>query len=187
MTWLVRATAPETEGKKTIEEDIHLQRLMPADALRIRGQHNAINSLAALALASTCGAGLAAMLYALREYMGEPHRLQTVGVINNIEYIDDSKGTNVGATVAAMNSLGKHKNIVAILGGDAKGQDFGPLLEPLGKFARDVVLMGKEINNNNRDVRGEPQSPRPGRGRLSLLRSKNMSMEMFRGGRSKSE
>ena len=144
MTWLVRATAPETEGKKTIEEDIHLQRLMPADALRIRGQHNAINSLAALALASTCGAGLAAMLYALREYMGEPHRLQTVGVINNIEYIDDSKGTNVGATVAAMNSLGKHKNIVAILGGDAKGQDFGPLLEPLGKFARAVVLMGKD-------------------------------------------
>ena len=144
MTWLVRATAPETEGKKTIEEDIHLQRLIPADALRIRGQHNAINSLAALALASTCGAGLAAMLYALREYMGEPHRLQTVGVINNIEYIDDSKGTNVGATVAAMNSLGKHKNIVAILGGDAKGQDFGPLIEPLRKFARAVVLMGKD-------------------------------------------
>ena len=154
MTWLVRATAPETEGKKTIEEDIHLQRLMPADALRIRGQHNAINSLAALALASTCGAGLAAMLYALREYMGEPHRLQTVGVINNIEYIDDSKGTNVGATVAAMNSLGKHKNIVAILGGDAKGQDFGPLIEPLRKFARAVVLMGKDAPHIQQTLAG---------------------------------
>jgi UDP-N-acetylmuramoylalanine--D-glutamate ligase len=84
------------------------------------------------------------MLYALREYAGEPHRLQTVGVINNIEYIDDSKGTNVGATVAALNSLGKHQNIVVILGGDAKGQDFAPLLEPLRKFARAVVLMGKD-------------------------------------------
>ena len=84
------------------------------------------------------------MLYALREYMGEPHRLKTVGVINDIEYVDDSKGTNVGATVAAMNSLGKHKNIVAILGGDAKGQDFGPLVEPLRKFARAVVLIGKD-------------------------------------------
>lgn len=144
MTWLVRASVPETEGKKSIEQELYLQRLMPADALRIRGQHNAINSLAALALASTCGAGVAAMLYALREYMGEPHRLQTVGVINDIEYVDDSKGTNVGATVAAMNSLGKHKNIVAILGGDAKGQDFGPLVEPLRKFARAVVLIGKD-------------------------------------------
>jgi UDP-N-acetylmuramoylalanine--D-glutamate ligase len=144
MTWLVRASVPETEGKKSIAEELHLQRLMPADALRIRGQHNAINSLAAIALASTCGAGMAAMLYALREYMGEPHRLQTIGVINDIEYVDDSKGTNVGATVAAMNSLGMHRNIVAILGGDAKGQDFGPLLEPLRKFARAVVLIGKD-------------------------------------------
>lgn len=144
MTWLVRASVPETEGKKSIAEELHLQRLMPADALRIRGQHNAINSLAAIALASTCGAGMAAMLYALREYMGEPHRLQTIGVINDIEYVDDSKGTNVGATVAAMNSLGMHRNIVTILGGDAKGQDFGPLLEPLRKFARAVVLIGKD-------------------------------------------
>jgi UDP-N-acetylmuramoylalanine--D-glutamate ligase len=147
MTWLVRASVPETEGKKSIDEELHLQRLMPADALRIRGQHNAINSLAALALASTCGAGMAAMLYALREYIGEPHRLQSVGVINDIEYVDDSKGTNVGATVAAMNSLGKHKNIVAILGGDAKGQDFEPLLEPLRKFARAVVLIGKDAGH----------------------------------------
>ena len=147
MTWLVRATVPETEGKKSIEEEVHLQRLMPADALRIRGQHNAINSLAALALASTCGAGMAAMLYALREYTGEPHRLQSVGVIHDVEYIDDSKGTNVGATVAAMNSLGKHKNIVVILGGDAKGQDFEPLLEPLRKFARAVVLIGKDAGH----------------------------------------
>jgi UDP-N-acetylmuramoylalanine--D-glutamate ligase len=65
-------------------------------------------------------------------------------ICSQAESLDDSKGTNVGATVAALNSLGKHQNIVVILGGDAKGQDFGPLLEPLGKFARAVVLMGKD-------------------------------------------
>jgi UDP-N-acetylmuramoylalanine--D-glutamate ligase len=135
---------PETEGKKSIEEALQLQRLMPADALRIRGQHNAINSLAALALASTCGAAMAAMLYALREYAGEPHRLQSVAVINDIEYVDDSKGTNVGATVAAMNSLGTHQNIVAILGGDAKGQDFVPLAKPVARYVRTVMLIGKD-------------------------------------------
>ena len=154
MTWLVRASVPETEGKKSIEEALQLQRLMPADALRIRGQHNAINSLAALALASTCGAAMAAMLYALREYTGEPHRLQSVAVINDIEYVDDSKGTNVGATVAAMNSLGTHQNIVAILGGDAKGQDFVPLVEPLRKFARAVVLMGKDASHIQQVLHG---------------------------------
>jgi UDP-N-acetylmuramoylalanine--D-glutamate ligase len=144
MTWLVRAGTPETEGKRRVEEDMPLQRLMPADALRLRGQHNAVNALAALALASTCGARMAAMLHALREYRGEPHRMQSIGVINDIEYVDDSKGTNVGATVAAIQSLGIDKNLVVILGGDGKGQDFTPLLKPLQQYARAVILMGKD-------------------------------------------
>jgi UDP-N-acetylmuramoylalanine--D-glutamate ligase len=144
MTWLVRAGIPETEGKRRVEEDIPLQRLMPADALRLRGKHNAVNALAALALASTCSAGMAAMLHALREYRGEPHRMQSIGVVNDIEYVDDSKGTNVGATVAAIHSLGVDKNLVVILGGDSKGQDFTPLLKPLQQFARAVILMGKD-------------------------------------------
>jgi UDP-N-acetylmuramoylalanine--D-glutamate ligase len=117
---------------------------MPADALRLRGQHNAVNALAALALASTCGAGMAAMLHALREYRGEPHRMQSVGVVNDIEYVNDSKGTNVAATLAALGSLGTDKNLVVILGGEGKAQDFTPLLKPLKQFARAVVLIGKD-------------------------------------------
>ena len=144
MSWLVRSGIPETEGKRRVEADIPLQRLMPADALRLRGQHNAVNALAALALASTCGAGMAPMLHALREYRGEPHRMQSIGVVNDIEYVDDSKGTNVGATVAAIQSLGVDKNLVVILGGDGKGQDFTPLLKPLEQYARAVILMGKD-------------------------------------------
>lgn len=144
MTWLVKAAAPETEGKRRLDEEVWIQRLMPADALRLRGRHNALNALAALALASSCGAGLAPMLYALREYRGEPHRMQPIGVVNNIEYIDDSKGTNVGATLAALQSLGIDKKLILILGGDGKGQDFSLLRQAVKQYVRVVVLMGKD-------------------------------------------
>ena len=154
MTWLVRAGIPETEGKRRVDEEIHIQRLMPADALRLKGRHNAVNALAALALASTFGAGMAAMLHALREYRGEPHRMQSVGVVNDIEYVDDSKGTNVGATVAAIHSLGRDKNLVVILGGDGKGQDFKPLRQPLNQFARAVIVMGKDAAQIQKDLTG---------------------------------
>ncbi|NDC60856.1 MAG: UDP-N-acetylmuramoyl-L-alanine--D-glutamate ligase [Betaproteobacteria bacterium] len=147
MTWLVRAAALEEPlGKraKLSNEPLHIQRLMPADALRIRGQHNALNALAALALASTCSSALAPLLHGLREYPGEPHRVSSVCIVNDIEYIDDSKGTNVGATVAAINSLGADRQLVVILGGESKGQDFSPLIEPVTRHVRAVVLMGRD-------------------------------------------
>jgi UDP-N-acetylmuramoylalanine--D-glutamate ligase len=146
MAWLVRAhEADETEKRrKDSEEEIHLQRLMPADALRIRGRHNAINALAALALATAAGCQLGPMLYGLREYRGEPHRVEPVGIVNDIEYFDDSKGTNVGATVAALQGLGAERRLVVILGGDGKGQDFAPLAAPVARFARAVVLIGRD-------------------------------------------
>jgi UDP-N-acetylmuramoylalanine--D-glutamate ligase len=146
MTWLVRALeADETRRRrKDAEEELHIQRLMPADALRIRGRHNAVNALAALALASSAGCSLAPMLYGLREYRGEPHRVEPIAVINDIEYFDDSKGTNVGATVAALQGLGADRHVVVILGGDGKGQDFSPLAEPVARFARAVVLIGRD-------------------------------------------
>jgi UDP-N-acetylmuramoylalanine--D-glutamate ligase len=146
MTWLVRALeADETRKRKRDEvEEIHIQRLMPADALRIRGRHNALNALAALALACSTGATLAPMLYGLREYCGEPHRLESVAILNQIEYFDDSKGTNVGATVAAINGLGAERKLVVILGGEGKGQDFSPLCESIDHYARAVVLMGRD-------------------------------------------
>ncbi|MEO5671632.1 MAG: Mur ligase family protein, partial [Ramlibacter sp.] len=111
-------------GGEDQEEELHFQRLMPADALRIRGRHNAVNALSALALAGAAGCPLGPMLYGLREYRGEPHRVEPVGVVNQVEYFDDSKGTNVGATVAALQGLGAERKIVVILGGDGKGQDF---------------------------------------------------------------
>jgi UDP-N-acetylmuramoylalanine--D-glutamate ligase len=146
MTWLVRALeADETrKRKKDDEEEIHIQRLMPADALRIRGRHNALNALAALALAGNAGGDLAPMLFGLREYQGEPHRVEPVTVLDGVEYFDDSKGTNVGATVAALHGLGVDRRLVVILGGDGKGQDFTPLSEPVSRYARAVVLIGRD-------------------------------------------
>ena len=148
MTWLVRALeADETrKRRKDEDEEIHIQRLMPADALRIRGRHNALNALAALALASSTGAPLAPMLYGLREYRGEPHRVEPVGMVHEVEFIDDSKGTNVGATVAALQGLGAERRLVVILGGDGKGQDFTPLSDPVQRHARAVVLIGQDAD-----------------------------------------
>ncbi|MFN7856792.1 MAG: Mur ligase family protein [Acidovorax sp.] len=147
MPWLVRALdADETRkrSRQAQDEDLHIQRLMPADALRIRGRHNAVNALAALALASAAGCTLAPMLYGLREYRGEPHRVEPVAIIGGVEYFDDSKGTNVGATVAAVTGLGAERRVVVILGGEGKGQDFSPLAAPVARFARAVVLIGRD-------------------------------------------
>jgi UDP-N-acetylmuramoylalanine--D-glutamate ligase len=150
MAWLVRALeADETLKKRTRsgqdnEEELHFQRLMPADALRIRGRHNAVNALSALALAGAAGCALGPMLYGLREYRGEPHRVEPVGVINEIEYFDDSKGTNVGATVAALQGLGAERKVVVILGGDGKGQDFSPLAPVVSRYARAAVMIGRD-------------------------------------------
>lgn len=146
MAWLVRALeADETRKRRKDEaEELHIQRLMPADALRIRGRHNATNALAALALASAAGCAIGPMLYGLREYLGEPHRVESVALVREVEYFDDSKGTNVGATVAALQGLGADRRLVVILGGDGKGQDFSPLAEPVSRFARAVVLIGRD-------------------------------------------
>jgi UDP-N-acetylmuramoylalanine--D-glutamate ligase len=146
MAWLVRAQpADETQKRrKDVAEEVFVQRLMPADALRIRGRHNAVNALAALALAGAAGCPMGPMLYGLREYRGEPHRVESVGVVNGVEYFDDSKGTNVGATVAALQGLGAERSIVVILGGDGKGQDFSPLAAPVSRHARAAVLIGRD-------------------------------------------
>lgn len=146
MTWLVRALeADETHRRRKDQpEEIHIQRLMPADALRIRGRHNAVNALAALALASAAGCALAPMLYGLREYRGEPHRVEPIAIVDGVEFFDDSKGTNVGATVAAIKGLGAERRVVLILGGEGKGQDFTPLSDPVSRFARAVVLIGRD-------------------------------------------
>jgi UDP-N-acetylmuramoylalanine--D-glutamate ligase len=146
MAWLVRALEADDTLKvrKGEAHELFFQRLMPADALRIRGRHNAINALSALALACAAGCALGPMLFGLREYTGEPHRVQPVGIVNGIEFFDDSKGTNVGATVAALQGLGTERRLVVILGGEGKGQDFSPLADPVHRFCRAVVLIGRD-------------------------------------------
>ena len=150
MAWLVRAReADETVKRRKGDEDeeILIQRLMPADALRVRGRHNAANALAALALATSAGCPLAPMLHGLREYRGEPHRVEYLGAIEGIDFYDDSKGTNVGATVAAITGLGADRapaKLLLILGGDGKGQDFSPLRDGVIKHARAIALIGRD-------------------------------------------
>jgi UDP-N-acetylmuramoylalanine--D-glutamate ligase len=154
--WLSNAVAlndePEKKRKKgdPIEPvEFSVSRLMPSDALRIRGIHNASNALAALALCRAVGLPLAPLLHGLREYAGEPHRVELVASIDGVDYYDDSKGTNVGATVAALQGLGKAftsegQQIVLIAGGDGKGQDFAPLAEPCSRYVRAVLLIGRD-------------------------------------------
>ncbi|MEO8081406.1 MAG: UDP-N-acetylmuramoyl-L-alanine--D-glutamate ligase, partial [Caldimonas sp.] len=151
MAWLARARdAEEGEGRAgraAAPAELMLQALMPADALRVRGRHNATNALAALALAGAVGCALAPMLHALREYRGEPHRVEYVDSVDGIDAFDDSKGTNVGATVAAIEGLGADRapaRLVVILGGDGKGQDFAPLTVPLRQHARFVATIGRD-------------------------------------------
>jgi UDP-N-acetylmuramoylalanine--D-glutamate ligase len=161
MTWLVRAreldeTLKRSKGGKgqlAEPEDLLIQRLMPADALRVRGRHNAANALAALALATAIDCPLAPMLHGLREYAGEPHRVQYLATLDGVDAFDDSKGTNVGATVAALNGLGADKapaRLVVILGGDGKGQDFAPLVDPVRRHVRAVATIGRDAERIER-------------------------------------
>ncbi|MES2955549.1 MAG: UDP-N-acetylmuramoyl-L-alanine--D-glutamate ligase [Pseudomonadota bacterium] len=146
MAWLVRAAEADETVKRRKDEEVvlHIQRLMPVEAMRLRGRHNATNALAALALAGAVGGTMASMLHGLRDYAGEPHRVTPVAVVHDVEYFDDSKGTNVGATVAALTGLGAERKLVLIAGGDGKGQDFSPLADPVRRYARAVVLIGRD-------------------------------------------
>ena len=156
MGWLMTATPAEdapviTSRRKKKDADempVLMTRLMPTDALQIRGQHNAANALAALALCRGIGLTFAPLLHGLREYKGEPHRVEVINTIADVDYIDDSKGTNVGATVAALKGLGQQsdspeKRIVLIAGGEGKGQDFSPLADAVERYAKKVILIGK--------------------------------------------
>jgi UDP-N-acetylmuramoylalanine--D-glutamate ligase len=155
MQWLLLAVSGEEEETKkrrkpAAESELFINRLMPSDALKIRGQHNAANALAALALCRAIGLPLAPLLHAARQYQGEAHRVELVTTIGDVEYFDDSKGTNVGATVAALVGLGAGKtaglgaHLILIAGGDGKGQDFTPLADPVARYARAVMLIGRD-------------------------------------------
>jgi len=155
-----RSRASALPGRRTVtfglepppgEEDFGLregwlvrggERILPLSALPLHGLHNAANALAACALASAAGAPLAALAEGLTSFRGLPHRLALVAERDGVAWYDDSKGTNVGATVAALAGLGRPA--VVILGGEGKGQDFGPLAPALAAHARAALLIGRD-------------------------------------------
>ncbi len=148
MRWLAYAEPLEEEAppsrkqRRLVEVPMRIIRLMPCEALRIRGDHNVSNALAALALCRSVGLPMAALLRGLTQYRGESHRVETIAQFDGVDFIDDSKGTNVGATVAALNGLGK--KVVLIAGGLGKDQDFSPLSLPIARRARAVFLIGRD-------------------------------------------
>jgi UDP-N-acetylmuramoylalanine--D-glutamate ligase len=125
---------------------------MRADELQVSGLHNVANALAALALCRAIDLPLAPLCKALRTFKGLPHRVEKIAEISGVTYYDDSKGTNVGATEAAMKGLGKPA--VVILGGDGKGQDFSPLKSAVTLHARAVVLIGRDAPLIEKELQG---------------------------------
>ncbi len=133
-------------GIQTVGAEIWLmqgaQRLMKVSELQVSGLHNFANALAALALCDAIGLDRQAAILGLRSFKGLPHRVEKIAEIAGITYYDDSKGTNVGATEAALKGLGQPA--VVILGGIGKGQDFTPLRVAVQAHARAVVLIGED-------------------------------------------
>ena len=125
--------------------------LIRQSELMIHGRHNLANVLACLALGSALDLPLPAMLDAARRFTGLPHRCEQVAALNGVNWVNDSKGTNVGATLAALQGLAQDRsNIVLIAGGDGKGADFSPLAEAIGRHVKATILMGKSA----RDIAG---------------------------------
>jgi UDP-N-acetylmuramoylalanine--D-glutamate ligase len=128
--------------KPVAAQDVVIKRLMPADALKIRGRHNQANALAALAMCTAIGVPMAAMLHGLRSFAGEPHRCQLIAILNDVEYYNDSKATTIAATVAALSGLDKPSWLIA--GGKGKGQDFSALAQPVKEHAKGVFIIGAD-------------------------------------------
>lgn len=136
--------------------------LLPISALRLQGMHNVANALAALALGMAAGLSLAAMRETLREFSGLPHRCQLVAEYNDVRWFNDSKATNVGATVAAIRGLGRQEGkLVLIAGGDGKGADFSPLGAAIKgdestaqETIRAMVLLGRDADRIATVVQG---------------------------------
>jgi UDP-N-acetylmuramoylalanine--D-glutamate ligase len=120
--------------------------------LPVAGLHNAANALAAHALAHSIGAPDEALARALHSFQGLPHRMQQVAEHEGVIFLDDSKGTNVGATVAAL--AGLQRPAVLIAGGDGKGQDFAPLAPAVRARARAVVLIGRDADRLAQAIAG---------------------------------
>jgi len=150
--WSFGLGKPDFKGFGLIEENgekhlaFQFEVLMPARELKMRGAHNQSNALAALALGHAVGLPFVPMLETLRRFGGLPHRCQWVGERAGVAYYDDSKATNVGAALAAIDGLGRDIDgkLVLIAGGDGKGAEFSALHAPVARYCREVILLGRD-------------------------------------------
>lgn len=150
--WSFGLNKPDFKAFGLIEEDgekylaYQFEKLMPVRELKVRGAHNQANALAALALGHAVGLPFEPMLAALRDFTGLAHRCQWVRELRGVAYYDDSKATNVGAALAAIEGLGADIDgkLVLIAGGDGKGADFSGLTAPVARYCRAVVLLGRD-------------------------------------------
>ncbi|HEB27592.1 MAG TPA: UDP-N-acetylmuramoyl-L-alanine--D-glutamate ligase [Porticoccus sp.] len=148
--WSFGLDKPDFGGFGLLDQDgepwlsYQFERLMPEAELGIKGRHNTQNALAALALGSAIGLPMADMLSVLRQFRGLSHRCQTVKNLAGVTYINDSKATNVGATLAAIRGLAGESNLVLIAGGQGKGQDFSPLANAMTGQVKQLVLLGED-------------------------------------------
>jgi UDP-N-acetylmuramoylalanine--D-glutamate ligase len=167
------------------------QTFIDASALPIHGAHNAANALAACALAGALGLPLETLARGLATFKGLPHRVERVATRAGVDWYDDSKGTNVGATIAALKGLARPT--ILILGGEGKGQDFSPLREPVSAHAKHVLLIGRDAPRIEKALAGLPTercrsleeavakaASHAGRGDAVLLSPACASFDMFR-------
>tara|TARA_R110002020_G_scaffold89693_3_gene219050 strand:- start:37438 stop:38787 length:1350 start_codon:yes stop_codon:yes gene_type:complete len=161
-SWSFGLSRPDFKGFGLMQHEgqtwlaFEFKALLPVSELKIRGAHNQANALAALALGHAVGLPMEAMLEALRQFAGLPHRCQWVGQRNGVDYYNDSKATNVGAALAAINGFaadiqGKQ---VLIAGGDGKGADFAPLRQAVQQHCRAVVLLGRDAQRLEESIAG---------------------------------
>ena len=145
-----RMGKPELKGFGLIESDgeeylCHgFDPILPSRELGLVGRHNVANALAALALGSAAGLPIECMVSTLRRFQGLPHRCQRVAELAGVSYVNDSKGTNIGATIAALKGMASARNIVLIAGGQGKGADFTLLQPAVASHCKHVVLMGED-------------------------------------------
>jgi UDP-N-acetylmuramoylalanine--D-glutamate ligase len=146
------ASSSNDWGLITKETQIYIakgtQGVFPVDSLLIKGVHNWFNALAACALADAVGISMDAMISVLQSFSGLNHRCQWVRTVDKVDWINDSKGTNIGATISAINGIGgsMQGKIVLIAGGQGKGADFYELSQPIGDFVRSIVLIGEDAD-----------------------------------------
>ncbi|MFP8967130.1 UDP-N-acetylmuramoyl-L-alanine--D-glutamate ligase [Pokkaliibacter sp. CJK22405] len=134
--------------------------IMPADELRIQGAHNVANALSAMALGAAVNLPVEAMCQALREFGGLPHRCQWVREHNGVRYFNDSKGTNVGSTLAALEGFGStlgDGQVILLAGGDGKGASFTDLKKPIERYVRALVLIGRDAQRLAEEAAGATQ------------------------------